>query len=603
MLSDLGEDLYTHVRTAAVPSMDSLAGIKATDLETESIRRARSATVSSIITAVGNFSVQYNYESISIVLLMMSVVECTSTEEDCKLGHQAPWVTGTSNGVAFAGSIVGQLLMGYLGDSLGRNQAMTITLAISGFSALGSALLPFGDSNTVYIIIIIFRFMLGIGVGGIFPLAATKAAEDAADNSLFERDMEQTRLNMEAAVATGRKPPPSISVQKPNEISAVDSLSSARSYWWQAPGAMAPWFVACMLTYDNNTSTDMKWRLVLGLGALPALAVTALSIVESKMNPETLLTRVSISVHIDQQNSSNGKNEKINSPLRTQYHKQHLAPHSTDQNIRNDNKVEINLWRALGTWKIQKKLLCTGGGWLLYDICYYGVALFGGQIIASLDTSADDDVTTNVNIRLTSIKEMVALSMALPSMMLTIAVLQYYGTKAMQIWGFLFIAICFFLLAFTTAPLHNNPTALFIIYCILLFALAGGTGVTVFVLPAETFPKSIRSTCNGISAACGKVGAITGAYMYGPMADVTSFPFVFAFCGVIAVTGAYLTHILLDVEHDSVEDGLGMDIYGDRREFSIDAAHDANDRDALLGNDSDGTPYVEKCNLSIRDRT
>lgn len=72
--------------------------------------------------------------------------------------------------------------MGYAGDLLGRNVAMIITLGLVAISALASALVPSGGATQVYVSIIIARFFLGIGVGGVYPLSATKAAEDSSRN-------------------------------------------------------------------------------------------------------------------------------------------------------------------------------------------------------------------------------------------------------------------------------------------------------------------------------------------------------------------------------------------------------------------------------------
>ena len=45
------------------------------------------AWLSKIITAVGNFNVQYNFQVISVVLIIMSSDVCTSTEENCRSVH------------------------------------------------------------------------------------------------------------------------------------------------------------------------------------------------------------------------------------------------------------------------------------------------------------------------------------------------------------------------------------------------------------------------------------------------------------------------------------------------------------------------------------
>ena len=71
------------------------------------------------------------------------------------------------------------MCMGYAGDYIGRHEAMCLTLAIATVGVLGSGLLSVGTSDSIYAVISLFRFLLGMGVGGIYPLSATKAAEDA----------------------------------------------------------------------------------------------------------------------------------------------------------------------------------------------------------------------------------------------------------------------------------------------------------------------------------------------------------------------------------------------------------------------------------------
>lgn len=72
--------------------------------------------------------------------------------------------------------------------------------------------------------------------------------------------------------------------------------------------------------------------------------------------------------------------------------------------------------------------------------------------------------------------------------------------------------------------------------------------LTTFILPAETFPKEIRSTFGGIAAACGKLGAFVGAFSFGPLASSTSLPFVMAVCALLAVLGALLSHTCIGTD-------------------------------------------------------
>ncbi|KAM0066956.1 Low affinity inorganic phosphate transporter 3 [Helianthus debilis subsp. tardiflorus] len=53
----------------------------------------------------------------------------------------------------------------------------------------------------------------------------------------------------------------------------------------------------------------------------------------------------------------------------------------------------------------------------------------------------------------------------------------------------------------------------FVVFYSLTFFFANfGPNATTFVVPAEIFPARLRSTCHGISAASGKLGAILGAF-------------------------------------------------------------------------------------------
>ena len=117
------------------------------------------------IASASNFSASYNFTSIVISLIIMSVSVCTSTPENCLLGKQAPWVSVTSSAISFVGAIVGQLTMGYLGDVIGRSEALLVTMLLASFSALLSGVAPSGQPTTVYIVIVIFRVFLGVGVG------------------------------------------------------------------------------------------------------------------------------------------------------------------------------------------------------------------------------------------------------------------------------------------------------------------------------------------------------------------------------------------------------------------------------------------------------
>jgi hypothetical protein len=58
---------------------------------------------------VGNFSVQYNFQAISVALIVMASTVCTTDDGSCKDGDQSSWVTSTATATVFIGAITGQL--------------------------------------------------------------------------------------------------------------------------------------------------------------------------------------------------------------------------------------------------------------------------------------------------------------------------------------------------------------------------------------------------------------------------------------------------------------------------------------------------------------
>lgn len=149
-------------------------------------------------------------------------------------------------------------------------------------------------------------------------------------------------------------------------------------------------------------------------------------------------------------------------------------------------------------------------------------------MLKSIDDSGDDDVSSSISIRKVSQQQLIALSTGIPACILSILHLKYRSVKELQVYGFLLIVFFFVLLAALYSPLQHgsskNTDALFSIYCLLLFALSYGPNISTYILPALIYPKEVRTTFNGISAACGKLGAFTGVYLFVPVAQATSYP-------------------------------------------------------------------------------
>jgi len=138
------------------------------------------------------------------------------------------WDLGTTTlswiaSVGFVGMAVGASLGGLLADRIGRRQVFALTLLVYGL-ATGAAALSWSVGA-----LLVFRFLIGLGLGAELPVAATLVSELAP-----------ARLRGRAVVAL-------------------------ESFW--AVG----WLLAALVGYFVIPLSDEGWRWALALGAVPAV--------------------------------------------------------------------------------------------------------------------------------------------------------------------------------------------------------------------------------------------------------------------------------------------------------------------------------------------
>jgi len=95
------------------------------------------------------------------------------------------WHLGTSqlallNAVMLGAAFLGAIVFGRLADKVGRTRVYRMSAALMVIAAAGSALAP---SLTV---LIAFRFLLGFGVGGDYPVSAVLMSEYAGRGNFTE---------------------------------------------------------------------------------------------------------------------------------------------------------------------------------------------------------------------------------------------------------------------------------------------------------------------------------------------------------------------------------------------------------------------------------
>eukprot|EP00931_Biecheleriopsis_adriatica_P060179 TRINITY_DN36129_c0_g1_i1.p1 TRINITY_DN36129_c0_g1~~TRINITY_DN36129_c0_g1_i1.p1 ORF type:complete len:446 (-),score=89.28 TRINITY_DN36129_c0_g1_i1:16-1353(-) len=397
-----------------------------------------------------NFSIQYNFQSASIALAVMathndSIVSNASLADFPTL----PWVDNTLLAVVFVGSITGMLCMGYLGDLIGCHRALLFTKGLAALGALLCALLPRGPLSAFWSELAFGRLLLGIGLGGAYPLSASCAA--SAENAAW-------------------------------------------AFLWQAPGAVAPYVLTLLLDLlmpHASGVTSTQFRLVLGLGAVPALIALA-------------------------------------------------ATWGSLQRPRSEQRQELSsgLQKALARPELQRKLLGTAGTWFLFDVAAYGTVIFTPRILQHV-FGAEQSLADLV------LHSIVLLSIAVPATYLANLMLPHLGARALNTLGFMSNSLIFGVFAVTYRFSPESHGVLFVILCCLSFSLNWGPCVATFVLPVEVFPPEFRSTFHGLSAAAGKLGALAGAFLFPILDSAFGVPTVMGLQAFVCALGAVVSHSCL----------------------------------------------------------
>ncbi|CDP10457.1 unnamed protein product [Coffea canephora] len=161
-------------------------------------------------------------------------------------------------------------------------------------------------------------------------------------------------------------------------------------------------------------------------------------------------------------------------------------------------------------------LLGTTSTWFLLDIAFYSQNLFQKDIFSAIGWIPAAKTMNSINEVFTIAKAqtLIALCSTVPGYWFTVALIDRMGRFAIQLVGFTMMTAFMFALAFPydhwTQPGHHIPFV--VMYSLTFFFANFGPNATTFVVPAEIFPARFRSTCHGISAASGKLGAMVGAF-------------------------------------------------------------------------------------------
>ncbi|KAF7050811.1 hypothetical protein CFC21_059125 [Triticum aestivum] len=432
-----------------------------------------------VVAGMGFFTDAYDLFCISLVTKLLGRIYYADPSSP-NPGSLPPNVAAAVNGVALCGTLAGQLFFGWLGDKLGRKSVYGMTLMLMVVCSVASGL-SFGHTPaSVMATLCFFRFWLGFGIGGDYPLSATIMSEYAN---------KKTRGAFIAAVFAMQ----GFGILAGGVVTLV--LSTVFRNAFPAPAYQV----------DAAASTvpqaDYVWRIILMLGALPA----ALTYYWRTKMPET--ARYTALVAKNAKQASLDMSKVLQSEIEAE-------PEKLDEIMASGE--EYGLFTSRFAKRHGLHLLGTATAWFLVDVAYYSQNLFQKDIFGSIGWIPKARTMNALEevFRISRAQTLIALCGTVPGYWFTVFLIDVIGRFWIQLVGFAMMTVFMLGLA---VPYHHwttpgNHVGFVVMYGLTFFFANFGPNATTFIVPAEIFPARLRSTCHGISAAAGKAGAIIGAF-------------------------------------------------------------------------------------------
>jgi MFS family permease len=372
--------------------------------------------------------------------------------------HIAGYQKSLLSSLALLTSAAGAVVFGRLADKLGRRKVYGYEVLVLAAGAIASACSP-----GIWWLIA-FRGILGFGIGGDYPVSATIMSECASRHD------------------RGRM------------VALVFSM--------QGVGLVVGPLAAIGLL-KSGISPDHAWRIMLALGAVPALAVFWLRR-HIRETPRFLLAQV-------EAEETSASIAALGQPT--------------------------GLWAVLAEPRLLRWLVGASLSWLLFDFVYYGNTISSPAINQLVSPHASLVGATAITLVIFAVA-------ALPGYLLAALTIDKIGRRVMQAGGFAVIAAafcCLWLIPGATTTL----VPFLLLFGATYFFAEFGPNTTTFVYPAEIFPVRVRTTSHGIAAASGKIGAFIGTYALTALLPAIGLSKTSGIVAGVAVLGLLATVTLL----------------------------------------------------------
>jgi PHS family inorganic phosphate transporter-like MFS transporter len=398
-----------------------------------------------------------------------------------------------------------------------------------------------GSGHAVNIIGVIafWRFVMGVGVGGDYPLSAVITSEFAST---------RLRGRLMTAVFTAQG--------WGNLVASLVALIVVGAY-------------KDSIVAGNIDNVDYCWRILIGLGCVPG----AIALYFRLTIPETPRFTMDIDRDVRRATTDIGN---VLGPKGNSAGIYWVDPEADAvvQQAHARRRSRIDFLAYFGHRPNLQLLIGVAYSWFAVDVAFYGLGLNSATILTSevltragigdrIDNSQINTpmgiYTTLHNVSFGNL--VVSLAGLLPGYYATFFLIDVWGRKPIQLMGF--TALTVLLAALAGIYPGPNPTfdqvpkteAFFALYCLANFFTNFGPNVTTFIIPGEIFPTRYRSTGHGIAAASGKIGAIVSQIIFFKVRKSdTTLRVVLGIFAAVASTGIASTLLLEETMDRSLED-------------------------------------------------
>ncbi|MFA4826613.1 MAG: MFS transporter [Methanoregula sp.] len=414
-----------------------------------------------------------------------------------------PLEQGIVGAAAVIGAIFGALIGGKLCDRFGRKKVFIADLFIFIIFAVLSAFAWNIES------LILFRFLLGVGIGADYPACASYVSE-----------FMPKRIRGRMLIA---------------------------AFSFQAVGIFVAAGVGLLILALYPSESSWRWMMV--AGAVPALVILVLrrGLPESArwhiQRREWKLAVGVVRYMIPDFTMKEGIKPPVADIVQKKPEKEPARPSF------------MSSYAELFTQKNLQKTILITVPWFFMDFAFYGVGIFSPILIASmlgthatgLNFIAQDFYSTGYTVLLDVF--------LILGFILNILFVEKLGRIRLQLAGFIGMAAGLFILAASASGSETIIALAFVGFGLFNLLQNWGPNATTFLLPAELFPTRLRATAHGFASGFAKIGAACGIIFVPLMKSSYGVSYTVIIMGIICLIAFVVTWLTrIDMTGRSLEE-------------------------------------------------